>query len=122
MGGWVGVVMVVIGGHMFTTLALPLRSIHLVCAACVPCLLSRPTTSSAPTPPFPGLCPPMGVQAVVPHINLAPFINSAPVMVRPDTPATRVYCMFISLSLRWVGLGVKPQLGCFGGVVGLLGW
>jgi hypothetical protein len=65
------------------------------------CLLSCSPLSLACAPP--PCLPPVCLQAVVPHINLGPFLNRAPITVRLDTPAIRVHAMFVSLSLRCVG-------------------
>lgn len=45
---------------------------------------------------------PFDNQAIVPHINLGPYLNRAPATVRLETPATRVHAMFVSLSLRHI--------------------
>ncbi|KAL4442514.1 hypothetical protein ABPG77_005098 [Micractinium sp. CCAP 211/92] len=48
----------------------------------------------APAPPSPF------EQPVTLHLNLGPFMDTAPMSVRLDTPATRVHALFVSLSLR----------------------
>ncbi|KAL4447790.1 hypothetical protein ABPG75_005009 [Micractinium tetrahymenae] len=48
----------------------------------------------APAPPSPF------EQPVLPHLNLGPFMDTAPMAVRLDTPAPRVHSLFVSLSLR----------------------
>lgn len=61
--------------------------------------------SVPPAPPSPF------EQSVTPHLSLGPFMDTAPMAVRLDTPATRVHALFVGLSLR---CATSP---CVGGVL-----
>lgn len=53
--------------------------------------------AGGPVPPAP---PSPFEQPVTPHLSLGPFMDTAPMAVRLDTPAPRVHALFVGLSLR----------------------